>query len=126
MSTLKVTNIQSNGSGFNDLISIQNSSGTQNGALCRAWLRFNGSGQATIQSSFNVSSISRWGSGRYQVNFANSLPDANYVLTGTGIAEFSMGFLNDATLTSSGFRFLHGRYGQDYTDSAYLSLAIFR
>jgi hypothetical protein len=42
MSTLKVTNIQSNAAGFNDVVSFQNSSGTQNGTLCRAWVNFNG------------------------------------------------------------------------------------
>ena len=78
MSTLKVTNIQSNGSGFNDVVSFQNSSGTQNGTLCRTWVNFNGTGTVAIRAQFNVSSITDNGTGDYTVNFATALADANY------------------------------------------------
>jgi hypothetical protein len=83
MSTLKVTNIQSNAAGFNDVVSFQNSSGTQNGTLCRAWVNFNGEGTVAIRASFNVSSITDNGTGDYTVNFTNAMPDANYCLSGT-------------------------------------------
>jgi hypothetical protein len=78
MSTLKVTNIQSNGTGFNDVVNFQNASGVQNGTLCRAWVNFNGTGTVAIRASFNVSSITDNGTGDYTVNFTNAMVDANY------------------------------------------------
>lgn len=52
---------------------------TQNGmtGIAKAWVTFIGS-SAAIQSSFNVSSITRNGTGNYVVNFSTALPNANY------------------------------------------------
>lgn len=83
MSTLKVSSIQSNGTGFNDVVAFQNASGTENGTLCRAWVNFNGTGVVSIRQSFNVSSITDNGTGDYTVNFSNAMSDANYSVTGT-------------------------------------------
>lgn len=83
MSNLKVTNIQSNGTGFNDVVSFQNASGTQNGTLCRAFVNFNGTGTVAIRASFNVSSITDHGGGDYAANFSNNMPDANYCANAT-------------------------------------------
>jgi hypothetical protein len=49
----------------------------------RAWVNFNGS-TAAIQSSGNVTSITRSSAGNYQVNFTTAMPDANYALAGSG------------------------------------------
>lgn len=59
---------------------FQNTSGTEIGTLCRAWVNFNGTGTVAIRSSFNVSSITDLGTGRYQVNFTTALPDGNYAV----------------------------------------------
>ena len=90
MSTLKVTDIQSNGTGFNDVVSFQNASGTENGKLCRAFVNFNGTtgsgvgfSDITIRASFNVSSILDNGTGNYRVNFTTALTDANYGVVST-------------------------------------------
>lgn len=80
MSILKVTDIQSNGTGFNDVVSFKNASGTENGTLCRAWVNFNGTGTVAIRASFNVSSITDNNAGQFDVNFSNSMPDANYAM----------------------------------------------
>lgn len=58
---------------------FQDGNGTQVGTLCRAWVNWNGSGGATIRASFNVSSVTRNGTGNYTINFTNALSDANYV-----------------------------------------------
>ena len=43
--------------------------GTQVGTLCRAWVNFNGtSGSVAVKASFNVSSITRNGTGDYTIN----------------------------------------------------------
>ena len=61
---------------------FQNTSGTEMGTLCRAWVSFIGS-SASIRAGFNVSSITRSQAGTYLVNFTNSMPDANYAISGT-------------------------------------------
>lgn len=57
---------------------FQNTSGTEIGTLCRAWVNFDGTGTVAIRASFNVSSITDNGTGDYTVNFTNAMPDANY------------------------------------------------
>ncbi|NBS67434.1 hypothetical protein EBT31_00775 [bacterium] len=62
---------------------IQDSAGTQIGTFCRAWVNFNGTGTVAIRASFNVSSITDQGVGRYRVNLTNAMPDTNYVTVGS-------------------------------------------
>ena len=71
-------------------ITFQNTSGTEIGTLCRAWVNFNGTGTVAIRSSFNVSSITDNGTGDYTVNFTTAMPDVSYSISGS------------ATLLSSG------------------------
>lgn len=49
---------------------------------CRAWVNFNGTGTVAIRASGNVSSITDNGVGRYTLNFATAMPDANYSMAG--------------------------------------------
>jgi hypothetical protein len=51
---------------------------------CRAWVNFDGTGTPAIREDGNVSSITDDGTGKYTVNFATAMPDANYALSGTG------------------------------------------
>lgn len=58
---------------------FQNSAGTEIGRLARAWVNFDGTtSPGTIRASFNVSSVTRSGTGVYTINFTNAMPDANY------------------------------------------------
>ena len=59
-------------------ITFQNSSSTEIGTLCRAWVNFNGTSTVSIRASFNVSSITDNGVGDYTVNFTTAMPDTNY------------------------------------------------
>jgi hypothetical protein len=45
---------------------------------CKAWVTFNGTGVVAILDSFNVSSITDRGTGRYSVNFLTPMANANY------------------------------------------------
>ena len=47
----------------------------------RAWVNFNGKGTPAIRASGNVSSITDVSTGRYKVNFATNMPDADYAVT---------------------------------------------
>lgn len=75
---------------------------------CRAWVNFNGTGTVAIRASGNVSSITDNGVGDYTVNFAMTMPDANYAVTGFAIYPTNtipvntFGFGNDYTQTLSG------------------------
>lgn len=44
----------------------------------KAWVNFNGTGTPAIRASYNVSSITRNGTGQYSINFTNAMADANY------------------------------------------------
>jgi hypothetical protein len=48
---------------------------------CRAWVNFNGTGTVAIRSSGNVSSVTDNGVGDYTINFATSMPDANFAVS---------------------------------------------
>jgi hypothetical protein len=52
---------------------------TQNGmtGIAKAWVTFAGS-TGTISNFFNVSSITRSGTGAYTFNFTTAMPDTNY------------------------------------------------
>lgn len=67
------------------------SNGVTTNAL--AWVKFAGS-TGTIAASYNVSSITRSGTGRYAVNFAAATADANYtpVISISPYAATSPGF----------------------------------
>ena len=57
----------------------------------RAWVNFNGTGTVAIRQSVNVSSITDNGNGDYTVNFSTAMPDANYVMHGTGSNSGTVG-----------------------------------
>lgn len=63
---------------------FRNTSDVEVGQLCRAWVNFNGTATPpTVRASFNVSSVTRLSTGRYQLNFTTGMPDVNYSLAGT-------------------------------------------
>ena len=55
---------------------------TQNAysGIAKAWVQFAGS-TGTIAGSFNVSSVTRLGTGRYTVNFTTAMSNANYAVS---------------------------------------------
>jgi len=58
------------------IIKVQ-SNGVTTNAL--AWVNFNGTtSPGTIRAQYNVSSVTKAGTGDYVVNFTNALSDANY------------------------------------------------
>jgi spore coat protein CotH len=50
--------------------------------VARAWVNFNGTGTVAIRASYNVSSITDNGTGKYTINFANAMSTANYAIVG--------------------------------------------
>ena len=61
--------------------SLSTASGSAPSYSARAWVNFNGTGTPAIRASGNVSSITDVSTGRYKVNFATNMPDADYAVT---------------------------------------------
>ena len=68
----------SDGSG---ILNVQSNGVNTNAA---AWINFNGNSGITINSQYNVSSVTRNAAGDYTINFANALIDANYSIVAMG------------------------------------------
>ena len=106
--------------------------GTQIGTLCVAWVNFNGVTTATVRASFNVSSVTRNGTGDYTINFTNTLTDANYsaLVHTDGANSNGNPPYQHATYpitSSSGFRFVVLTYNAGaFVDAAYACIAVFR
>jgi hypothetical protein len=49
--------------------------------IAKAWVVFTGQGSATVLNSFNVSSVTRTGTGAFTIAFTTSMPTANYSTT---------------------------------------------
>ncbi len=101
---------------------IQDSAGTQIGTFCRAWVNFNGTtALPTIRGSFNVTSITdNGGSGNYNVNFTNHMPDANYSATASHSIDF---VIRVDGLATSTYRIVCNAAN---TDAGIISSAVFR
>lgn len=126
LTTPSIAQINSTSSGTPTVFA--DSSGTQVGTLCRAWVNFNGS-TAAIRASFNVTSVTKNGTGDYTINFTNAMPDANYTWIGqqgnTAGGAVIKGF-DGTTPTTSSFR--AGVYNTTWSaiDVAYVNIGIFR
>lgn len=111
---------------------FQNTSGTEIGQLCRAWVNFNGVTTTTIRASFNVSSVVRNGTGDYTVNFTNALADANYSFAASSSRSAlsatnagNAGIMTTAPTTSA-IRIGTANGASSVEDGLYVSVAIFR
>jgi hypothetical protein len=106
---------------------IQDSSGTQIGTFCRAWVNFNGTGTVAIRASFNVSSITDNGVGQYTVNLTTAMVDANYsVGVNTDYDGVSFG-INAKTFATTSFLIQCILPNlSNYTDKSIVNAQIFR
>ena len=86
----------------NTLTAFQDSAGTAVGCLARAWANFDGTltGTITPRANFNMSSITKSGTGTYTGNFTNALPNANYASAGSNLPT-SIGNVTNATHTNT-------------------------
>lgn len=73
---------------------------TEQGQLCKAWVNFNGTGTVAIRASYNVSSITDNGTGRFRINMTTALADSNYVVVGS--------VLNSTTPSVNGISWVAG------------------
>lgn len=83
---------------------------TEQGQLCKAWVNFNGTtaSPSTIRASYNVSSVTKNGTGDYTVNFTTAMVDANYtvamtVTSGTSPTPISNWQVSNVSMASSNY-----------------------
>lgn len=122
-----VDNIQS--STANTPVVFKDGNGTQIGTLCRAWVNFDGTtSPGTIRSQFNVSSVTKTGTGAYTVNFTTALPNANYSICGSannGTSATSFFTAPTAAPTTSAVSLKSVAGSNTAYDADYISVAIF-
>lgn len=87
-----------------NLASFGSNATTLGGTACQAWVNFTNNGSAdTINASYNVSSVTRTGTGTSTINFTNALIDANYAVA-FGVTAYAsnnaQGVLNIASTGS--------------------------
>lgn len=88
----------------------------------KAWVNFNGT-TLGIRASYNVSSITRIGTGQYTFNFTNAFADANYAgVCQTDNAEAYSPNLSTFTTTSCKMVV----YDSSYRDPALASVVCYR
>ena len=58
--------------------------GISQARIAKAWVNFNGSGTVAIRTSYNVSSITDDGTGKYDVNFSTAMSDNDYSVVSDG------------------------------------------
>jgi hypothetical protein len=102
----------------------------QNGmtGIAKAWVNFNGTSAVAIRASFNVSSITDNGTGKYTVNFTTAMPDANYafsITAGTISGNYLFGtpYTNNPTTTALQFETVNPSSAS--VDAAYVAVAVF-
>ena len=96
----------------------------------KAWVRFSGISSVTVNASYNVSSVTRNGTGDYSITFTNAFTDTNYVVTGTcqqatGNYGSCVNFPYTSAPTTSVARIVTAYYTA-VSDSGYVSVAVFR
>lgn len=99
---------------------------------CRIWVNFDGTGSIganqTIRGSGGVTSVYKNNTGDYTVNFAFTMPDANYNYVGD-LYGTSSGYISPmgvVGLSTTGFRAVSKDNGGNLFDVPYGSLSFFR
>jgi hypothetical protein len=107
-----------------------NLSGT---GICVAWVNFNGTtSPGTIRAAFNVTSVTKSGTGDYIVNFTNAITDANYATVasagrnGTGTGGYLALPADKTAQTTTTVQLYTINTGGTTIDAPYVSVACFR
>lgn len=106
-------------------------------APCVAWINFGYvSSVMTTRASYNISSVTRNGSGNYTVNFTNAISDANYAVVASSArnyvssANMSITSLNSGnnaqTQTTSAFTIITQDQAANLNDVITANCAVFR
>ncbi len=103
---------------------------TEQKQIAKAWVNFNGTtSPGTIASSYNVSSVTKVGTGNYTVNFIAAMADANYspILTVGDAAASTVNYAASIkpSLTNSSFGILAQNSNGSDIDLSIVTIAVF-
>ena len=74
---------------------------TEQTRIAKAWVNFNGTtSPGTIRSSYNVSSVTKNGTGDYTITFTTAMSDANYSISGVCSVETTETGLRGVTINA--------------------------
>ena len=125
MSTLKVGTIQDTSAG-----SSSTPAQIEQGRA-KAWVNFNGTGTVAIRDSYNVSSLSDDGTGKYTISYTTAMANTNYcpiqwgsAYSGTSLTDFDNAFSGGFELATGNVKVAsHNPSG--YADSGMYFIAVF-
>jgi len=111
-------------SGGTGAVTVTNTVSVNAQQLAKAWCYWQNS--TTILASYNVSSITKGGTGNYTINFTSAFSDANYVDC-QGCWEYQRGYTGVYSKTTTTFQFeMHNTSNGATIDMSYGSFAFFR
>lgn len=117
---------------LNGAVTIDKMGTNEGSGLAKAWVNFNGTSTVAIRASYNVSSITDNGTGRYTINLTSALADTNYAWAGCVRGDNDVTdsprliyALNTGTKTSSALAIVSS-YGVNLVDYPEVNVAIFR
>jgi hypothetical protein len=132
-SALKLTTARTiNGVSFDGTGNITIPATSISGAnVAKAWVNFNGTTPSSAGRSFNVSSVTKNGTGDYTINFATAMADANYSVSATSqpIQDSfeNLGFISVKTFNTGSVRIKssYSYHAYDVQDVAAVCAQIF-
>ena len=103
---------------------------TEQTRIAKAWVNFNGTtSPGTIRSSYNVTSVTKNGTGDYSVNFTTAMADANYSVSSMasqGVSNNSfVQFSNTSPQSTSSVRIVNVNLTPVVVDSTIISVQVF-
>jgi hypothetical protein len=103
---------------------------TEQTRIAKAWVNFNGTtSPGTIASSYNVSSVTKNGTGDYSVNFTTAMADANYSVSSMASQSVSnnsfVQFSNTTPPSTSSVRIVNVDLTPVVVDSTIISVQVF-
>jgi hypothetical protein len=130
--TSAVTTVSPSTSG-NVLVSDGTSWTSSTYPAAKAWVNFNGttSSPSTIRSSYNITSVTKTGTGRYNLNFTTAMADTNYVVVSFAKDSYisllgGAGIDSTSTPTTTAYaRVSSVDGGGSYYDYTYMMFVIF-
>ncbi len=106
--------------------------GINQARIAKAWVHFDGSGTVAINDSYNMSSVTDRGTGRYKVNFSTAMSNTSYTASGTvsedGADSTTPFVIRASTYDTDGFTFVtnfSGTSSVGYQDATAATITVF-
>ena len=105
--------------------------GINQARIAKAWVRFDQTGSQSIDSSYNISSVTDTNTGQSTLNFSTAMSDANYSVVATGGSTNARYYASTWSIGTSSFQVRNfsvydgSSLGEHYIDRADCSAIVF-